>query len=124
MSTDDEDFLEVITGDLFDREGYAISERKWLELRKDFYENVLVARTTLPRVMINTVWLGLNQSWYPNQMPVIFETMTFRRRCRDKGALWDRQVYRWRTEGEARAGHKRLVDQVRQRGVYGVLRRW
>lgn len=122
MTTDDEDFLERITGDVFDRDGYAISMRRWAELREDFYGNVLVARTTRNHVRISTVWLGLNHSWYRDSAPVIFETMTFPLRDRDRRASWHGHVWRWRTEEEARAGHASLAEQVRQRGVWALLR--
>ena len=65
-----------------------------------------VAKTYLARgrVLVSTVFLGLDHSLSPTGSPILFETMVFN----GPGAHLDRE--RYGTEREARLGHLRMVS--------------
>lgn len=105
--------MEGITPEVFDRKGKPISYKRWAELNRDeSYKRV--ARTVLSDgTVISTVWLGLNHQ-FGFGLPVIFETMVFRREFKegekpnDENAS-EMDMDRYSTEEEAIAGHKKIV---------------
>ena len=73
-------------------------------------ENVRVALFISERVMVSTVFLGLDTSLsflLPNTLPVLFETMVF---C--EGEEYDRYQRRYQTLEEAMIGHEQVCAMV------------
>lgn len=98
--------------DYYDRQGNPISMRDWTRLstwdaRENGYAYKVVARDEIGTYLVSTIWLGLNHAFMPGP-PLIFETMVFA----DEDWSGAEQL-RYSTEEEARAGHARLVEEVR-----------
>lgn len=72
--------------------------------------NRIVKQTHLGKVLISTVFLGLDHRFTGEGPPILFETMIF------GGTHNDYQV-RYTTWKAAEAGHKRAVDLVRSEKV-------
>jgi hypothetical protein len=70
-----------------------------------------VAYTTLKSgVCVSTVFVGLNQAWWSEGAPVLFETMVFDP-SKPRLEQWlDEYTRRYTTWEEAEAGHKEVVD--------------
>lgn len=71
---------------------------KWFKETK-----VVKQENTWMGFWVSTVWLGLDHSFLPNQLPLIFETMVFFRS--DCGL----EMNRYTTKRQALAGHKEMV---------------
>lgn len=104
------------------RDGRPISLREYSHLFGDFNYKV-VARTYIHHAFVSTVWLGMDHGWLEDSRPLIFETMIFPKRRRDKHAPWADWQDRWSTEQEARLAHERIVNQIRNRGMNAVWTR-
>ena len=89
---------------VYDRQGRPISYDEWADLRE---RDLVVEKTTIGGIDISTVWLGLDHQWDPDGPPHIFETMIF-----EQGPL-DQECWRYSTEADALAGHRRACDKVR-----------
>jgi hypothetical protein len=98
----------------YDRQGNPLTMEEWVELldrRDPDYERV--AETTVGRLWVSTVWLGLDHNWSPpgeHHIPLIFETMIFPRWNRS-----DLYLDRYATEAQALAGHEVAVAWARKR---------
>jgi len=55
---------------------------------------------------VSTVWLGLDHSLGPPDLPLIFETMAF---CHDHVCALDKCLWRYSTEAGAAEGHASVV---------------
>lgn len=98
----------------YDRQGEAITYEEWRDLWRDRpYRRVAEDTLILEgfSVYVSTVWLGLDHGWGDSSRPIIFETMTFP--DGDAGPL-DDWCQRYCTEEEAEAGHKRVVDALKE----------
>lgn len=75
------------------------------------FTNKCVARTVIPnptggeKVLVSTVFLAMDHSWGDGP-PVLWETMVF-------GGPLDMYQDRYSSEEDARAGHERVVAEVR-----------
>lgn len=109
----------------FNRQGEPIPLEEWAKLSED-RKYKIVEQTTVGVYWISTVWLGLDHGWGMtgrSAKPVIFESMVFEQ-YRDnpeaQGLVklmdanyspWnEKEMDRYETEDEARAGHARLVE--------------
>lgn len=98
----------------FDKQGNPITREQMCELRFDMSDGARVSdyarigyNTLLDNVEVSTVWLGINHSFVVQGPPVIFETMVFA-----PGRDYDQDCIRYCTEEEARAGHRRTVENL------------
>ena len=94
----------------YDRHGNPITLEQWAQLFKnDEYKRVYgtVIDTPGGQILVSTVWLGLDHSFWPDLPPLIFETMVFDEH--GNAVLQDRYT----TEGEAKAGHWQVVTFTR-----------
>ncbi len=67
-----------------------------------------VAKTRIKEVEISTVFLGLDHNYLsPDGPPILYETMVF-------GGEHDQDMERYATREEAEAGHKRMVEKLKQ----------
>jgi hypothetical protein len=95
----------------YDRDGKPLRLGDWAEAMRDL-DYKRVARDFVGHIEVSTVWLGLDHSYVGGGTPIIFETMCF---------VWvggervtdDERMERYATEAEARAGHERIVAQVK-----------
>lgn len=71
----------------------------------------IVAKDTVNGVDISTVFLGFNYQYREGE-PLIFETMIF-------GGKLDQEMDRYSTWEEAEAGHKIMIEKVKQEGNNG-----
>jgi hypothetical protein len=85
----------------YDYDGNPIDLWEWVVLFEDT-ERRQVARTTIGRVTISTVWLGLNHCFLGEGPPLIYETMIF-------GGPHDEAQWRYASKEAALAGHDRAV---------------
>ena len=95
--------------DKLDRQGRPLSLMEWCKLIEDGdYKIVdrLDEERDGERILISTVWLGLNHNWGPGD-PLIFETMIF-------GGPYHHWQMRWSTEEEALKGHEAVVWAYRE----------
>ncbi|MGH3180527.1 MAG: hypothetical protein ACRDOE_01245 [Streptosporangiaceae bacterium] len=94
----------------YDRDGQPITEDRWADL---FFGAgfARVARHELDAGVVSTIWWGFDPhaSDRPGGNPLIFETVVFDR----EGDVVE--LYRYRSEGEAIAGHAVAVDHLRER---------
>lgn len=58
------------------------------------------------KVMVSTVFLGLDHQYAEDGPPLLFETMVF-------GGLLDSEQWRYSTWDEAKAGHAAMVERVK-----------
>lgn len=68
--------------------------------------DLMVARTQIGDAVVSTVFLGIDHN-YGGGVPVLYETVAF-------GGALDQDGERYCTRAEAEAGHKALVERVRQ----------
>ena len=73
---------------------------RWMEKAKRH-----VAKTTIGKVWVSTVFLGLDHQWGQGK-PILFETMVF-------GGKLDQEQQRYCTWTEAVKGHKAMVKRVK-----------
>ena len=66
-----------------------------------------VARTNIGKIIISTVFLGLDHRFIGNGKPILYETMVF-------GGKLDRKMKQYCTKEEAIKGHNAMVKQVRK----------
>jgi hypothetical protein len=92
----------------YDRAGAPISMDEWVRLLGN-PEYKRVAEDTVGDVWVSTIWLGLNHNWYPSGVPLLFETMLWR------GTEIVRDPTRYHSEEAALAGHRAIVNELRQR---------
>lgn len=94
--------------DYYDRRGLPlVGPEAWSLLFNDpGYKRIGDDRIGEARV--STVWLGIDHGFGVGP-PLIFETMIF-------GGPYNDDQWRYSTEAEAKAGHRRIVDALR-RGV-------
>ncbi len=95
----------------YDRTGSAITAERADALLGD-HDYKIVARDDVDDdTAVSTVWLGVDHSspLAPAGEPVIFETMILTVDEELHGQQW-----RYRTEDEARMGHQRVVDSLRE----------
>lgn len=92
------------------RNGDEITMEQWAHLHNDFDYKVVKQERTEKGTMVSTVWLGLDHSFMfsgdPTAPILIFETMTF--------ASGEEYMERYTTEEEAREGHERIANMVRE----------
>lgn len=67
----------------------------------------VVRRTRINRILISTVFLGLDHSWGEGA-PVLWETMVF-------GGRTDGDMYRYQSEAAAIHQHEIVTNQIRRR---------
>jgi hypothetical protein len=92
----------------YGRDGRPMSMREWsARLEDDLAYKHVRASAPLEGVEVSTVWIGLDYRMLGLGPPLIFETMVF-------GGELDGHARRWSTEGEAEAGHDRVVAEVLQ----------
>ena len=93
----------------YDRQGKPLTDTmEWGRLHSD-YEYKRVAETTIGRLWVSTVWLGLDHS-FGDGPPLIFETMVF---VAGEGGD-DLDCRRYSTEAEALAGHEDVLAEIRE----------
>lgn len=119
---DDEPIWTALDRGYYGRDGRPISLLEWSDLHADFNYKVVV-RTYTNHAFISTVWLGMDHGWLEDSRPLIFETMIFPRRRRDKHAPWADWQGRWSTEKEARQAHETIVNLIRSRGMNAIRTR-
>ena len=105
----DDDFLDRVDKDVYDRDGNPISYRQWGRLREhEVYRRVALTRFGLPPndVSVSTVWIGIDHSYLREGPPLIFETMVF-------GGALDGEQWRYTTARQAQIGHDEVVKLVR-----------
>jgi hypothetical protein len=68
--------------------------------------NVVDLRFRVEKIMVSTVFLGLDHSYSEEGPPILFETMVF------NGPLHD-EMERYATYDEAEAGHAIMIERVR-----------
>lgn len=86
----------------YDRSGKPITGAQFRALKASQYR---IALDTIGTSTVSTVWLGLDHA-YGDGSPIIFETLV------RSGPLSD-EMERYSTEAEARAGHERMCERVR-----------
>lgn len=93
----------------YDKAGKEISMMEAARLHGDF-EYVIVAREYVGEKPVSTVWLALDHRHWDDGAPLIFETLVFNRGAtlRDSGIM-----ERYSTEVEAKAGHARIVAELK-----------
>lgn len=93
----------------YDRTGQPITLETWSALVSDRSYQQLAQTQLDERILVSTVWLGIDHAWWPDSLPLIFETMVFYGvdPYRRGG-----ECERYHTEAEAIAGHARMVAAV------------
>jgi hypothetical protein len=93
----------------YDRNGQPITLETWSALVSDRSYQQLAQTQLDERILVSTVWLGIDHAWWPDSLPLIFETMVFYGvdPYRRGG-----ECERYHTEAEALAGHARMVAAV------------
>jgi len=92
----------------FDKNGVEISMQEMAALRAN-EEYSTIRRTVLPNgSLVSTVWLGIDHG-YQSPVPIVFETMSFKRG--ESGEIDWGGVHsnRYATEEEAIKGHEEIV---------------
>jgi hypothetical protein len=93
---------------------YKINEDKTVEaLPEGIYPSGIEYETPHRRVgddtvdgqRVSTVFLSMDHNWYSSKdhTPILFETMIF-------GGEYDQEMWRYSTYDEAKAGHDRIVN--------------
>jgi hypothetical protein len=70
-------------------------------------ENRRVGDDTVNDFRVSTVFLQLDHNWDPDGQPLLFETMIF-------GGKYDNDMWRYTTWNEAKAGHERIVNCLKE----------
>lgn len=73
----------------------------------DFGNIKRVGDDTVDGQRISTVFLNFDHNWNPDGEPVLFETMIF-------GGEYDEEMWRYSTWDEAKAGHDRIVNCLKE----------
>jgi hypothetical protein len=92
----------------YDRKGKPISQEEFIARWRPEKEQI-VARFQDARILISTVWLGIDHQFGIGR-PILFETMIF---IEDKDSIepiFDRLQWRWHTEEEAKEAHDIIVN--------------
>lgn len=74
------------------------------------FENVekrVVALTTIGKVQVSTVFLGMDHNYFAKGPAILFETMVF-------GGPLDSEMQRYATYAQAEAGHAEFVKRTRE----------
>jgi len=66
-----------------------------------------VAFDEIGEIQVSTVFLGLDHNFTPDGAPILYETMVF-------GGPLDQEQERYRTLHEAKAGHQKMIERVRE----------
>lgn len=66
-----------------------------------------VARTNIGKVLISTVFLGLDHRFFGKGKPILYETMVF-------GGKLDQMMERYCTKEQAIKGHNAIVKKVKE----------
>lgn len=74
---------------------------RWMEFANRSIANTQVSKD----IRVSTVFLGLDHSFVPDAVPVLFETMVF-------GGPLDQEMERYTTREAALVGHKDMVKRV------------
>ena len=91
----------------YNRQGQPIDMMTWARSAEDI-ESKRVAETTVGKLWVSTVWLGLDHAFMGGP-PLIFETMIFPVEG-DEVTSWSEEYCdRYSTEDAAKAGHDRAV---------------
>jgi hypothetical protein len=85
----------------FDKQGRPITRDEYGRKMED-WDYKRVARTEIGKVVVSTVWLGLDHNHTGRGPPLIFETMVF-------GAKEEEHCERYSTQAEALDGHEAAV---------------
>ena len=104
----------MVTGPLFsrsyDREGKPMCCLLAAPMTEEYRR---VALTKNPKLMISTVWLGIDHGFRRSEKPIIFETMIFRTdEDEEKGHNYQE---RYCTEAEVIEGHQRIYKEFLNR---------
>lgn len=91
----------------YNRQGEPISLGEWCVDMED-QSMRRVAEDFVGPYRVSTVWLGIDHSFGSGGPPLIFETAVFH-----IGSLMDREMHRYATELEAKAGHAGVVDRLK-----------
>jgi hypothetical protein len=70
-------------------------------------ENRRVGDNTVNDIRVSTVFIQLDHNWDPDGQPLLFETMIF-------GGEYDNDMWRYTTWNEAKAGHERIVNCLKE----------
>lgn len=104
----------------FDKNGVSITMHEMAALRAS-EEYSVIRKTVLPNgSLVSTVWLGIDHG-YNSPVPIVFETMSFKRG--DNGEIDWGGVHsnRYATEEEAIKGHEHIVklmmEEIPQRAI-------
>lgn len=86
---------------------------EWYEHRKERTDDWIVAKTKVGDVEVSTVFLALDHNHTGVGPPILFETMCFAGKRGEE--FGDEEFFdRYATREEAKAGHERIVERVRQ----------
>lgn len=100
----------------YDRQGKKIDVMKWATLLENFeYKRVTQDWIPYNQFEVSTVWLGLDHSFGGWSEPLIFETMVF------SGEGRELDCARYASEGEANAGHIKMLAYWREKSALPVL---
>ena len=69
-----------------------------------------IGKTEIGKVLVSTVFLGIDHGFHPGRPPVLFETMVF-------GGPLDQEQERYETKAQAEQGHRLWVERVRMEEV-------
>lgn len=95
--------------DWYDKQGKPITIEEADPLLRD-KDYKMIARTLAGDGEVSTVWLGLDHSLMDGP-PQIFETLIF-------GGSSDGDMWRYSTEAEAKAGHKKVVSMLKAKAAF------
>ena len=98
--------------DTYSKSGKAITLDEFVALMENpdnriIQQDNLTLPPSIAIALLSTVWLGVEHGTDSNGKPLIFETMFF-----DK----EEQCKRYATEGEARRGHIRMLEDLKAKG--------
>lgn len=86
----------------YDRDGVAITIEEWASLMENDPSYKVVKQDCSNGILVSTVWMGLNHSFFSGNPIQIFETMVF---CDDETDPNHLDQIRYSTEQEALGGH-------------------
>ena len=99
------------------KNGDEITVEQWARLIEDRVYSTVKQDRTEKGTLVSTVWLGLDHSFsFGNDpvTPIIFETMVFSEAEARKSSWGEEYQQRYSTEKEAREGHERIFNMVRE----------
>jgi hypothetical protein len=88
------------------REHDVVAWGEWFEANRSARR---IAHDFVANARVSTVFLGLDHSYFPDEKPLLFETMVF---C--PGCDLDQEMERYSTRAEALVGHRRILERVRE----------